>query len=133
MATPTPPSGNGSSMSYRKRRTKTLPPMAVAATRRTTTKSHDQPPLRPARRRPRVRPGAAETSTHHNAGEVFRGARCRTLLPIVDGLFEVVPGILSGTGLRHFGERRLGKAVQKLPWVPLTRKLDVPPRGVRRR
>jgi hypothetical protein len=40
------------------------------------------------------------------------GACCRTLLLIADVLFEVVPGICQIPGLRHLGERRLGKEVQ---------------------
>jgi hypothetical protein len=52
-------------------------------------------------------------STHHNAGELFRGACCRTLLLIEDVLFEVVPGMCQVPGLRHFGESRLGKEVQR--------------------
>jgi hypothetical protein len=40
------------------------------------------------------------------------GACSRTLLLIADVLFEVVPGICPVPGLRHFGERRLGKEVQ---------------------
>jgi hypothetical protein len=115
MATPPPPSGSASSMSYRKRRTKTPSPHGSPSdsandhqiTRPAATQAGSPPPHR-------VRPEAAETSTHHNAGEVFRGACCRTLLLIVPGLFEVLPGILSVPGLRPFGERRLGKAVQEI-------------------
>ena len=40
----------------------------------------------------RVRAEPLKTSTHHNAGEVFRRTCCRTLLLIKDGFFEVVPG-----------------------------------------
>jgi len=40
--------------------------------------------------------------------EVFHRTCCRThLLLIKDGFFEVVTG--NQVGLRHFGERRLGK------------------------
>jgi hypothetical protein len=49
-----------------------------------------------------VRSEPLKASTHHNAGEVFRGAYWRTLLLIEDGLFEVVPGILSGIGATTF-------------------------------
>jgi hypothetical protein len=48
---------------------------AVPATRRTTTKSHDQQPARPGRRRPPRSARAAETSKNHNAGEAFRGSQ----------------------------------------------------------
>jgi hypothetical protein len=61
----------------------------TAATRRTTTKPHDQRPLRAALdAAPRVRPEPLKTSTHHNAGEVFRRACCPTF-----HFSEVVPGI----------------------------------------
>jgi hypothetical protein len=40
------------------------------------------------------------------------GACCGILLLIANVLFEVVPGICPVPGLRHFGERRLGKEVQ---------------------
>ena len=64
--------------------------------------AHDHQVTRPAATQAtlgaatRVRSEPLKTSTHHNAGEVFHGAYCRTLLLIEDGLFEVVHGILSG-------------------------------------
>lgn len=63
------------------------------------------PPPRSAR--------AAETSKNHNTGEAFRGSQSPNPLLIADGLFEVVPGILSGAGATTFDEIRLGKEVQK--------------------
>ena len=107
--------------------------MAVPATRHTTTKSPDQQPPRPRSAPPPAFGEPLKTSTHHNAGEVFHGAYCRTLLLIEDGLFEVVPGILSGIGLRHFGERRLGKEVQATSGVPLTCTSPTYPKGYARR
>ena len=86
-------------------------PAAVPATRHTTTKSPDQQPPRATLgaatqatlgAATRVRSEPLKTSTHHNAGEVFHGAYCRTLLLIEDGLFEVVHGILSGIGATTF-------------------------------
>jgi hypothetical protein len=103
--TTTPPqhSGGASSTSYRKRRTNTRPPRGSPS-----DPAHDHQVTRPAATQAtlgaatRVRSEPLKTSTHHNAGEVFHGAYCRTLLLIEDGLFEVVPGILSGIGATTF-------------------------------
>jgi hypothetical protein len=78
----------------------------------------------------RVRSEPLKTSTHHNAGEVFHGAYCRTLLLIEDGVFEVVPGICPVLGLGHFGKRRLGREVQATSGgASDLHKPDVPTRG----
>jgi hypothetical protein len=103
--TTTPPqhSGGASSTSYRKRRTNTRPPRGSPS-----DPAHDHQVTRPAATQAtlgaatRVRSEPLKTSTHHDAGEVFHGAYCRTLLLIEDGLFEVMPGILSGIGATTF-------------------------------
>jgi hypothetical protein len=62
------------------------------------------------------------------------GACCRTLLLIADVLFEVVPGICPVPGLRHLGERRLGKEVQTtFGGCLLHAQARRTPKGVRRR
>jgi hypothetical protein len=101
--TPRQPSDGASSTSYRKRRTNTRPPP-----RQSSDPAHDHQVTRPAATHAtlgaatRVRSEPLKTSTHHNAGEVLHGGYCRTLLLIEDGLFEVVPGILSGIGATTF-------------------------------
>jgi hypothetical protein len=131
--TSTPPqhSGGASSTSYRKRRTNTWPPRGSPS-----DPAHDHQVTRPAATQAtlgaatRVRSEPLKTSTHHNASEVFHGAYCRTLLLIEDGLFEVVPAFCPVSGLRHFGERRLGKEVQATSGGAYElHKPDVPPRG----
>jgi hypothetical protein len=79
---------------------------------------------------PHVRPEPLKRRRITTPAKRFAGASPRTLLLIADGLFEVVPGILSGAGATTFDEIRLGKEVQKTSGgVPLIRKPDVPPRG----
>jgi hypothetical protein len=81
-----------------------------------------------------VRSEPLKASTHHNAGEVFHGAYCRTLLLIEDGVFEVVPGICPVLGLGHFGKRRHGREVQATSGgASDLHKPDVPTRGTPRR
>jgi hypothetical protein len=62
------------------------------------------------------------------------GACCRIVLQIADVLFEVVPGICPVPGLRHLGERRLGKEVQTtFGGCLLHAQARRTPKGVRRR
>ena len=78
----------------------------------------------------RVRSEPLKTSTHHNAGEVFRRACCRTLLLIKDGLFEVVPGIYQVRGYDISVRDGPARRCEQLPGdASDLRKHDVPPRG----